>query len=140
MTLVSRTNRLLGQGIDALVAAAPLVVGIAAFSVSNMLGALIYLVGIFWSLYYLLLADCMHEGQSFAKQWLGMRVVDRTTGAPCTCGQSLVRNVLLMLLGPLDWLFIFGERNQRLGDKAAGTIVITVQSLPLRTIASHLSA
>jgi len=105
---------------------APLIAGLAAFSISNKLGALIYLVGILWSLYYLLLADGMHDGQSVAKRWLGMRVVDRTTGDPCTSGQSLVRNLLLMFLGPLDWLFIFGERNQRLGDKAAGTIVIAV--------------
>jgi hypothetical protein len=27
-------------------------------------------------------------------------------------------------LGPIDWIFIFGERHQRLGDEAAGTIVI----------------
>ncbi len=68
----------------------------------------------------------MHDGQSVAKQWLGMRVVDRTTGEPCTFGQSFVRNLLLILLGPLDWLFIFGERSQRLGDKVAGTTVIAV--------------
>ncbi len=51
-------------------------------------------------------------------------MVDAESGAPCTFGQSLIRNVLLMVLGPLDWLFIFGDRHQRLGDKAAGTIVI----------------
>jgi uncharacterized RDD family membrane protein YckC len=30
----------------------------------------------------------------------------------------------LAILGPIDRIFIFGERHQRLGDKAAGTIVI----------------
>jgi uncharacterized RDD family membrane protein YckC len=35
-----------------------------------------------------------------------------------------VRNILLSILGPIDWIFIFGERRQRLGDKAAGTIVV----------------
>jgi hypothetical protein len=29
------------------------------------------------------------------------------------------------LLGPIDWIFIFGDRHQRLGDKIAGTIVVT---------------
>jgi uncharacterized RDD family membrane protein YckC len=29
-----------------------------------------------------------------------------------------------MILGPIDWIFIFGDRRQRLGDKAAGTIVV----------------
>ena len=41
-----------------------------------------------------------------------------------SAGQSFVRNVIQALLGPIDWIFIFGERRQRLGDKAAGTIVI----------------
>lgn len=45
------------------------------------------------------------------------------TGAPCSCGQSLARNLLLAVLGPIDWVFIFGERHQCLGDKLAGTIV-----------------
>jgi uncharacterized RDD family membrane protein YckC len=53
-----------------------------------------------------------------------MRVVDARSGMSCTFGQSFVRNVLLAMLGPLDWIFIFGEEHQRLGDKAAGTIVI----------------
>jgi hypothetical protein len=33
-------------------------------------------------------------------------------------------NILLSLMGPTDWIFICGEKHQRLGDKAAGTIVI----------------
>jgi uncharacterized RDD family membrane protein YckC len=53
-----------------------------------------------------------------------MTVVDAKTGAPCTVWQSFVRNLLLAILGPLDWIFILGERHQRLGDKAAGTIVV----------------
>jgi uncharacterized RDD family membrane protein YckC len=54
-----------------------------------------------------------------------VRVVDARTGEPCTYRQSFIRNILLTFLGPIDWLFIFGERHQRLGDKAAGTIVVT---------------
>jgi uncharacterized RDD family membrane protein YckC len=44
------------------------------------------------------------------------------TVAPCTWGDSFIRNV--SILGPIDALFIFGEDHQRLGDKAAGTVVI----------------
>ncbi len=80
--------------------------------------------GMVWAFFYLLLADGLHDGQSFAKQWLGMRVVSERTGAPCTFVQSFLRNILLTALGPLDWIFIFGERHQRLGDRLAGTIVI----------------
>jgi uncharacterized RDD family membrane protein YckC len=57
---------------------------------------------------------------------LGTRVVSVETNAPCTFGQSFIRNLLLAVLGPIDWIFIFGERRQRLGDKAAGTIVVSV--------------
>jgi uncharacterized RDD family membrane protein YckC len=79
---------------------------------------------IVWAIFYYFFADALHGGQSFAKQWLGIKVVNAETGAPCTFGQSFLRNFLLAVLGPLDWIFIFGDRHQRLGDKAAGTIVI----------------
>jgi uncharacterized RDD family membrane protein YckC len=61
---------------------------------------------------------------SRTKRVLGMVVLDAKTGAPCRVWQALVRNLTLALLGPLDWLFIFGARHQRLGDMAAGTVVV----------------
>lgn len=133
MTLASRTTRLLGEVIDALVGVAPVAVVTAALSNSIRVGGMTYfrfltlllVLGLLWSLYYFLLADSMSGGQSIAKKWLGMRVVDGETGEPCTFGQSFVRNILLLLLGPLDWFFIFGERHQRLGDIAAGTVVVS---------------
>ena len=75
---------------------------------------------------YILLSDGLRGGQSFAKRLLRTAVVDAQTGAPCTFGQSFARNFLLMLLGFIDWLFSFGEKRQRLGDKLAGTKVIAV--------------
>jgi uncharacterized RDD family membrane protein YckC len=65
----------------------------------------------------------MGTGQSLGKKWMKLAVVDERTGVPCTYGRSVVRNVL-RVLGLVDVLFIFGNRRQRLGDKAAGTIVI----------------
>ncbi len=56
-------------------------------------------------------------------------VVDARTGQPCTFGQSFVRNLLLSILGFIDWLFIFGRKRQRLGDMAAPTLVIKSPSL-----------
>jgi uncharacterized RDD family membrane protein YckC len=52
-----------------------------------------------------------------------MYVIDEKSGEPCTWGDSLVRN-LFGALGLIDWLFIFGEKHQRLGDRVAGTIVV----------------
>jgi uncharacterized RDD family membrane protein YckC len=124
LTLASRSNRLLGQALDGLVGAAPFLAGVVLSSFSDNIGFVVTLAGLGWSIFYYLLADGLHDGQSFAKRWLGMQVVDAESGEPCTFGQSLIRNLLLAVLGPIDWIFIFGERHQRLGDKAAGTIVI----------------
>jgi uncharacterized RDD family membrane protein YckC len=119
----SRGTRLLGQGVDGLIAASPMI-AVAILSQFNQgLGAPLIIPAAICIFLYHAFADGLHQGQSVAKQWLGMRVVDARTGAPCTFFQSFVRNVLA-ILGPLDWIFIFGEQHQRLGDKAAGTIVV----------------
>lgn len=60
----------------------------------------------------------------YSSRWLGMNVVSAYSGRPCSFGHSFIRNLLLALLGPIDWIVIFGERHQRLGDKAAGTVVV----------------
>lgn len=122
--LASRSNRLIGQFIDGIIAVVPIVLAGVVTAFAGAPGILMLVAGIAWALFYNLFADGLNQGQSFAKRWLGMQVIDATTGAPCTFGQSFVRNLLLAILGPIDWIFIFGERRQRLGDKAAGTIVI----------------
>jgi uncharacterized RDD family membrane protein YckC len=72
---------------------------------------------------YLLFSDGLGEGQSFGKKLVKIAVVDKTTGRPCGYGRSVVRNVVRMF-GLFDWIFMLGERRQRLGDKAANTIVV----------------
>ena len=120
--LAARGQRLLAQAIDGCIAGGPMV--IAAFVLARLgsTGGVVTILAAVWAGAYLLFAD--GGGQSIAKKWMGLHVVDATTGAPCTIMQSFVRNFLLMILGPIDWVFIFGERHQRLGDKAAGTIVV----------------
>ncbi len=76
---------------------------------------------------YVLLSDGLPGGRSLGKKLLGIEVIHATTGRPCTYGQSLVRNLVLSFLGPIDCLFIFGGRQQRLGDRAAQTIVVLTQ-------------
>jgi uncharacterized RDD family membrane protein YckC len=126
MILAPRSQRLLGQAIDGFIGAVPLVVGVIISSFSDTLGTVVMLGAVGWSIFYYFFADGLHGGQSIGKQWLGMRVVGAESNAPCTFGQSFIRNLLLAVLGPIDWVFIFGERHQRLGDKAAGTIVVSV--------------
>lgn len=124
MPFASRSSRLFGQLLDGLIGAAPLLVGMVFVAIASPVGLVLIAAGGLWSIYYYLFADSFEGGQSYAKRWLGMQVIDATSGQPCTTGQSFIRNLLLAVLGPIDWIFIFGEQHQRLGDKAAGTIVI----------------
>ena len=119
----SRWSRLGGQMIDGSLAAIPMLIAAVLVPVSGGLAVPLVPLAMACMFFYLFLGDGLHEGQSFAKQWLGMRVVDAKTGKPCTFGKSFVRNIFT-ILGPLDWIWIFGERHQRLGDKVAGTIVV----------------
>jgi uncharacterized RDD family membrane protein YckC len=122
--LASLSQRLAGQFLDGLVASVP---AIAAFFLTFVLhgaGIVLIVLACLFAFFYTLLADGLEGGQSWGKRMVGIRVVSMQTGAPCSFGQSFIRNLLLMILGPIDWLFIFGDRHQRLGDKAAGTIVI----------------
>ena len=102
----------------------PFIVSFVISSFSITLGLVFLLPSFLWSMGYYLFADGLRGGQSFGKRYLGTRVVDAESGQACSFGQSFVRNLLLAFLGPLDWIFIFGDRHQRLGDKAAGTVVI----------------
>jgi uncharacterized RDD family membrane protein YckC len=123
--LASRSNRLSGQILDGLVGGAPFLLGVVLSSLSDTLGSGLVMIGIVWSAFYYLFADGFPGGQSLGKRWLGMEVIDAERGTPCTFWQSFIRNLLLAVLGPIDWVFIFGDRHQRLGDKAAGTIVVS---------------
>ena len=83
------------------------------------------------------------KGATPGKRAMNIRVV-RTTGTPVTLGQSIIRNLLRFidempafilptyLLGSVS--MVFNKRFQRLGDLAAGTIVIyddeNITSLP----------
>jgi uncharacterized RDD family membrane protein YckC len=121
--VASRWMRLVGQMIDSCFASAPMLVVTFLWRFVGLQVGPLMLAGA-WAVFYLWFGDAFHDGQSFAKQWLGMRVVDAETGAPCTWGKSFMRNITLTVLGPIDWIFIFGERHQRLGDKIVGTIVV----------------
>lgn len=123
LTLASRSDRLFGQCLDGIIGALPVLLSLLVTRLFNI-GGLFLLPGVLWSMFYFLLADGFPGGQSFGKRWIGMYVIDEKTGAPCSFGASFVRNFFLAALGPIDWIFIFGEKHQRLGDKVAGTIVV----------------
>jgi uncharacterized RDD family membrane protein YckC len=74
---------------------------------------------------YVLFSDALPNGQSLGKRVLGIAVVDAVSKRPCTAVKSFVRNITLVFLGIIDWVFIFGDKRQRLGDMLASTIVVT---------------
>ncbi len=114
----------MGQVIDGAIGAVPFIVALFVGRLFGPFGVVLGVGGVLWAAFYFLFADGLRGGQSLGKRWIGMHVVSERSGAPCTFGQSFVRNVLLAILGPFDWIFIFGEQHQRLGDKVAGTVVV----------------
>ena len=122
--LASRASRHVCQFLDGLVGVAPIIAAAVFAALSRGSGNVVLIAaGIFCVLYYFL-ADGLEGGQSWAKRWFGIAVIDARTGAPCGFGQSFVRNFMLAILGPIDWIFIFFGRKQRLGDIVAGTLVV----------------
>ena len=123
--LGSLSNRLLGQILDSFVAIGAFILAGILYAVSPTIGGVALIAAIVYAIFYILFADGFEGGQSYGKRVAHTAVIDATTGKPCTFGQSFLRNLLLGLLGIIDWVFIFGKKRQRLGDKAANTIVIT---------------
>ncbi|MFX1506725.1 MAG: RDD family protein [Promethearchaeota archaeon] len=73
--------------------------------------------------------DALREGQSVGKGFMGLRVVDFQTGVPASFEQSFIRNCCP---GCLDscccyLAVLLDENGRRIGDHAAGTIVIQDQ-------------
>jgi uncharacterized RDD family membrane protein YckC len=121
LPLADLGQRFAGQLIDGLIAYGPLILAVGggeqAFAKAISSPALLFVV------VYILFADGLKKGQSLGKRAMGTAVVDATYGTPCTFWKSFVRNIC-MFLGIFDAVFIFGKKRQRLGDRAANTIVI----------------
>lgn len=80
---------------------------------------------------YTLLMEVLNRGQSLGKMALRLRVV-KLDGTPPTLGSYLLRWLLWIIDGPtFSFLglivMIVNRSNQRLGDLAAGTVVIKLQ-------------
>ncbi|HEY9762783.1 MAG TPA: RDD family protein [Trichocoleus sp.] len=122
--LAGHGDRLIAQFIDSFVALVAIILAVILSSISEAIGAIALLLGVLFALFYILCADGLKGGQSYGKQMMGICVIDVTTGRPCTFAKSFLRNIPLAFLGIIDWIFIFSEKRQRLGDMLANTIVI----------------
>lgn len=85
--------------------------------------------------------EVLASGRTPGKRWSGLRVV-RVDGAPVGFVTSAVRN-LLRLVDALPGIYTVGmvavfatRRNQRLGDMAAGTVVVRERRGPRKAAAS----
>jgi uncharacterized RDD family membrane protein YckC len=99
-----------------------------AESVSWLIGGL--LVVLFASAYaYFLIGEVRGHGQTWGKRWMGLRVV-RDDGSRVRFGDSVIRN-LIRIVDFLPGNFTVGmvsimvtRQHKRLGDMAAGTVVV----------------
>jgi uncharacterized RDD family membrane protein YckC len=87
----------------------------------SMAGPLLYVHAAVLSLY--LCKDSIN-GRSLAKRILGHQVVDNKTGQVATPLQCLVRNILI-IIWPVEVIVVQVNPARRLGDKLAGTKVVT---------------
>ena len=92
--------------------------------------------------FYFVGCELLMNGQSPGKRVLSLRVVSEN-GTPMTWQQSLLRN-LLRVADQLPGLYVVGgvlaatnARFQRLGDVAAGTIVVLEERLPTPPQPTH---
>ena len=87
-------------------------------------------LGVFFLLWgYYMVFEIVWSGQTPGKRALGIRVI-RENGYPLRAGDAVVRNLVRIIDGPPAGavvgalVMLFNERAKRLGDFAAGTIVV----------------
>ena len=129
-------GRLLAVIVDGIIAAALLGPGILflyaglASGATPVLGIVLVVIGGVWELAYLLGRDGF-GGAGFGKRLTGLVVVSSPGGVPTGVGASVVRQLVLFLLGIIPVigsliepiLVITDKDGRRLGDKAAKTQV-----------------
>lgn len=102
--------------------------GLIGFNVADGVMMLVYF---FVSWFYFVIMESSKSGATLGKKALGLRVV-QTTGARLTMGQAMIRNFIRIidLWFPLLPLVPFlNKKFQRLGDMAAGSLVVYARPL-----------
>ena len=85
----------------------------------------------FW-LFYTPFMEVMNQGQTLGKKIMNMRVV-RADGSRPSLGAYIMRWMLFLVDGPMTSFMglipmVLTKSNQRLGDLAAGTVVVKLQN------------
>ena len=125
--LASRRTRLYAFIIDfALIGVLSFLLGaLLAFPyfLSEPLSSLFLIIG-------LLFIDGFQKGQGIGKQLLSLQVLRLKDGKPCTYKDSFIRRLSGIILQPFDLLWLIGEKQQRIGDKLAETVVVKYEPQP----------
>ena len=98
--------------------------------------------GFYAGLLYLLISDGLFDGRSVGKMLIGLKVVSRSGGEPCSMKESIVRNaplgaglllykvpwvgwIFIILISAVEFLLLLGSKDgMRLGDELAKTTVV----------------
>jgi len=101
-----------------------------------VVGALIVLIFLTtWG--YFIVGEVFGNGRTWGKRWMGLRVV-RDDGSRVGAGDSIIRNLLRLAdILPGNYAvgmfsILFTRQHKRLGDMAAGTVVIRDETQELR--------
>ncbi len=91
---------------------------------------------------YFVLFEALNDGQTPGKRWIGLRVV-RDGGYSVTFGSSAIRNLVRVIdMQPGVFYFvgmvsaIISKSGKRLGDMAAGTLVVQERAITVRVPAA----
>lgn len=125
------------------IAVASRISGVAAAIAAGLLIISIFLI----DLGYDILFEVLASGKTLGKRALGTRVI-RQNGSPVDFRSSAIRNLLRLVDGQLTGyvlgvlMVLFTPRNQRLGDIAAGTVVVRERqpALPASAVAYAFSS
>lgn len=118
----------------------------AAWGALGGLGQVLFVLAVFFVQWgYWTLAEVFWKGQTPGKRWVGIRVV-RADGSPVGLFESAVRN-LIRFVDFLPGLYAVGvvamlidKQHRRLGDLAAGTVLVRVEEVDLSRYAAAPAA
>jgi uncharacterized RDD family membrane protein YckC len=133
-------KRLLAHIIDGIITSVfvipPIIIVIFVFSDPTFAIPLLLLalMLIFPSIWYFFMKDSFGQGQSWGKSLMGVMVVVLSTDEPCNKPKAFIRVLVGFFLGIVPyvgWLIepiivLAEDKGRRLGDRAADTMVITV--------------
>ncbi|MEI6178554.1 MAG: RDD family protein [Verrucomicrobiota bacterium] len=133
----------------ALLVGGSIVISIAGVAIGGKVAqGLLMLAWFLMDWLYPVVFEAGKRGATPGKRIAGLRVV-QATGSPITLGQAIIRNFLRFIDGMPVFTYAFGvtsclatKRFQRLGDLAAGTVVIydRIQAMPVTSAPPPIAA